>query len=265
MADDPTADTPLTQFQIEVARTFFSLPAAEQFVLTGGAALVAHQLTHRPTQDLDFLTSGDVYVRAARDEFETAASQRGWSVTRIRDTPMFCRLEVQGDDDLLVDLMVDTPPRGAPALSILGRTLARDDLAGRKLLALFDRAAARDFVDVFELTQTYSPEVLMERAALIDDLGFDLRELGRQMRMLERYSDRDLPCSADSVPALRALFAEWRSTLEGNEDRQGRRRPRGGARHLLGAPKGFKYSMPWLGAPGRRTVPDQAAAPGRGR
>ena len=43
----------LTAFQIQVARTFFSLPASEGFLLAGGAALAAHALTTRPTKDAD--------------------------------------------------------------------------------------------------------------------------------------------------------------------------------------------------------------------
>lgn len=53
---DGSADVPLTDFQLEVARLFFSLPASEGFVLAGGAALLAQHLTSRPTQDLDFFT-----------------------------------------------------------------------------------------------------------------------------------------------------------------------------------------------------------------
>jgi len=41
-APEPGQDTTvLTEFQIAVARLFFSLPEAEGFLLAGGAALVA--------------------------------------------------------------------------------------------------------------------------------------------------------------------------------------------------------------------------------
>lgn len=74
----------LTPFQLEVARLFFSLPAAQCFLLAGGAALLAQELTHRPTQDLDFFTArglGDV-IRA-EGEFTTAARSRGWAVEHL--------------------------------------------------------------------------------------------------------------------------------------------------------------------------------------
>jgi len=44
----------LTDFQAEVSRLFFSLPASNGFLLAGGGALLASGLTTRPTQDLDF-------------------------------------------------------------------------------------------------------------------------------------------------------------------------------------------------------------------
>ena len=46
----------LTAFQIELTRTFFTLPASQRFLLAGGAALLAQHLTVRPTQDLDLFT-----------------------------------------------------------------------------------------------------------------------------------------------------------------------------------------------------------------
>lgn len=44
------ADGALTPFQREVALVFFALSAAEGFLLAGGAALVAQDLSDRPTQ-----------------------------------------------------------------------------------------------------------------------------------------------------------------------------------------------------------------------
>lgn len=55
--DEPSR-TALTDFQLEVARLFFSLPVSHGFLLAGGAAPAAQHLTERPTQDLDFFTGG---------------------------------------------------------------------------------------------------------------------------------------------------------------------------------------------------------------
>lgn len=39
-----------------MATLFFSLPASDGFLLAGGAALAAQQLTTRPTHDQDLFT-----------------------------------------------------------------------------------------------------------------------------------------------------------------------------------------------------------------
>jgi hypothetical protein len=125
-------DTALTQFQIEVARLFFGLPASDGFLLAGGAALLAQHLTMRPTQDLDFFSrpgAGD--VRVARDAFVAAAQDRGWSVEQVQDSETFCRLLVHGPEDLLVDIALDAAPGRAPTASIAGPTFAAAELAGR--------------------------------------------------------------------------------------------------------------------------------------
>ena len=150
-----SSTAPLTGFQVSVASLFFSLPASDGFLLAGGAALAAQQLTSRPTHDLDLFTRvGASSVPEARDAFEAAARNRGWTVERIRDTDTFCRLIVHGDDDLLVDLALDSPPTMPPSASFAGPTFGLEELAGRKVVALFDRAEARDFADVFALVSS---------------------------------------------------------------------------------------------------------------
>jgi hypothetical protein len=74
----------LTEFQREVAQLFFELPASDGFLLGGGAGLLATGLTSRPTQGLDFFKPSRSVV-AARDEFEAAATRRGWKVIRLGD------------------------------------------------------------------------------------------------------------------------------------------------------------------------------------
>ncbi len=67
----------LTEFQAEVARLFFHLPASEGFLLAGGGALLASGLTSRPTHDLDFFGAPDRGdVTEARDQFEAAIALR---------------------------------------------------------------------------------------------------------------------------------------------------------------------------------------------
>jgi predicted nucleotidyltransferase component of viral defense system len=167
-ADDQKPD--LSAFQIEVARLFFTLPASQGFLLAGGAALLAQHLTARPTEDLDFITAPDRgHVVAARDALEAAADHRGWSAQRIHDSDTFCRMVIRSADaEVLVDLAVNAPADLPASLTPAGPTLAPEELAGHKLLALFDRAAARDFSDIYVLAHRFGKNVLLSRAAQID-------------------------------------------------------------------------------------------------
>lgn len=205
----------LTDFQLEVARLFFSLPASDGFLLAGGAALLAQHLTTRPTEDLDFFTAPERgHVPAARDALETAARERGWSTERIHDSETFCRLIIRaGDAEVLTDLAVDAPPDFPALLTAAGPTLAPEELAGHKLLALYDRAAARDFVDVNLLALRFGKDLLLARAAQID-AGFDTRVLAEMIATLGRFKDDEIPISgSSSVSELRAFYAAWRAEL----------------------------------------------------
>jgi hypothetical protein len=91
--------------------------------------------------------------------------------------------------------------------------LRRKKLAGHKLLALFDRAAARDFSDVYVLAHRFGKDVLLARAAQIDT-GFDANVLADMIATLDRFTDDELLVSGGSSAAdLRAFFAAWRSEL----------------------------------------------------
>lgn len=203
----------LTAFQVEVAQLFFALPGSDGFLLAGGAALAAQHLTHRPTQDLDFFTApgrGDVTI--ARDEFEQAIRTHGWQVERVRVTATFCRLLVRGRHDLLVDLAMDSTPGRPATASLAGPTFAPEELAARKLLALFGRAEARDFADVYELARTYDATTLIATAADLDD-GFDLDVFASMLDSLTRFTDTDIPVAATDVADLRGFFASWATEL----------------------------------------------------
>lgn len=186
----PTSSTPLSRgwpsdlrvrrcsragpdrLQVRVAQLLFSLPAAQGFLPAGGAALGAQHLTTWPTQDLDFFTRvGATNVPATRNALEIAAHEHGWSIERLRDEATFCRLIIHGADDLLVDLALDSPPQQPATASLIGRTFAPEELAGGKVVALFDRAEARDFADVLELSGHFTKGDLLKQAALVDPVS----------------------------------------------------------------------------------------------
>lgn len=205
--------SPITEFQADVARAFFSLPEAKSFLLAGGLALAAHGLTERPTEDLDAFTSSIADVTTAFEAFVVAAGDQGWSTDVVQASDTFVRLVVVGEDSLLVDIALDSAPGLPPVMSILGPTFAPEELAGRKLLALFDRAMPRDFVDVYRLAQRWKPDRLVESAISID-AGFDLSVLLTAMGQLNALSDADLPIGDSEVEGLRTFFHSWIKQLE---------------------------------------------------
>ncbi len=131
----------------------------------------------------------------------------------VQASDTFVRLEVMGEDSLLVDIALDSAPGLPPVMSILGHTFAPEKLAGRKLLALFDRAMPRDFVDVYRLAQLWKPGHLVESAIAID-AGFDLAILITAMGQVDALSDADLPIEEAEVEGLRTFFHSWIKQLE---------------------------------------------------
>lgn len=131
-------------------------------------------------------------------------------VVQASDT--FVRLSVTGQNELIVDIALDSPPDLPPTMSILGPTFAPMELAARKLLALFDRAMPRDFADLFHLIQHWDREELMRMAQAIDP-GFDRSAFAMAMRQLDRYRIEDIPIDATELPALRSYFHAWANDL----------------------------------------------------
>lgn len=108
-----------------MSQLFFELEESAGYVVAGGAALLASDLITRPTQDLDLFAGAPIVsVIAAKDALIAALHERGWKATLVHDDPMFCRLLVTGEDEVLVDLALDSPPASTPELTILGPTLA---------------------------------------------------------------------------------------------------------------------------------------------
>jgi hypothetical protein len=134
-----------------VARLLHGLPEAEDFALAGGAALIVHGDVDRRTRDLDFFTVEPDAVDGLLPAFEAAVREAGLALTVRQRAHGFARLIVSDDiEQTGVDLATDArmfPPES----SDLGLTLSAQELAVDKVLALFGRAEARDFVDLAAL------------------------------------------------------------------------------------------------------------------
>src|SRR5690606_5709671 len=148
-------------------------------------------------------------VTRVKNEFSHALRRRRFEVDIIQDGPTFCRMVVRrGSESTLVDLAIDSPPQSTPVITVLGPTLPPLELAGRKLLALFGRAEARDFAEVYVLAQRFGKDVLVERARMLD-AGFDTEVLSEMIATLGRFGDHELPLDGSEIPRLRSFFAAW--------------------------------------------------------
>lgn len=205
----------LTPLQIQATHLFFSLPQSAGFAVAGGAALIAQGLIQRPTRDVDLflLDAGTSTIASAAAAFEAAADTKRWSHRRVMDQQDFVRLSITGDrESLIIDLGRDSPAGEPVETTELGPTLSSRDLAARKTLALFGRAAPRDFADVYDLAHRYGRGRLLDWAAA-DDPGFDKQIFADMLASIDRLTDEDLPVDAKRISAVRDYFRTWATDL----------------------------------------------------
>ena len=200
------------------------LAAAERygFVLAGGYAVQAAGLLVRPTEDIDLFTAWE-----RRAEFEGAVTAvhdaylaEGLSVETERHHDTFVRLTVSdGERTAKVELAVNSRAN-EPIHMTLGPVLHPDDAVTNKMTALYQRAFARDFIDIDAAIQSgrYDRDTLL-RLVERTDLGFDRRvfadALG-QIHYLDSDDFADYGVAGQSLNDLRDRFVAWRQDLLGN-------------------------------------------------
>ena len=177
-------------------------------------------LIERPTLDLDYFTipGEEDAVTSLRDALERALDHAGLDHSRKRDLSTFVRVEVSdGDDRCEIDLAIDY--RALPAEpSRYGPTLAVRELAANKVLALFDRAEARDFLDLVELTRHFELQSLIDLAGE-KDAGFDTARFLESLASFDRFTPADLGVDATEYDRLSVDSGEMvRTTLAETSD-----------------------------------------------
>ncbi|MEZ4410266.1 MAG: nucleotidyl transferase AbiEii/AbiGii toxin family protein [Polyangiales bacterium] len=138
--------------QRDLLRAFFE--RTQRFFLTGGAALAGFYFGHRRTKDLDLFAAPGVELREGAVALMAAASSVGATMTVLRESADFMRyMSARGDDQTLVDLVIDRAPQVADEKPPFGvvRVDSLREIAANKLCALLDRVEGRDLVDLREL------------------------------------------------------------------------------------------------------------------
>lgn len=204
----------LTPLQRRIATIISGLPEAEQFALAGGAALIARGDVERQTRDLDFFGPAPADVDRLVPAVERALEGAGLDVTRIREGTGFSRLEVREHDEVTeVDLGADA--RLLPVeRGELGPILAGEELAVDKILAVFGRAEARDFVDLSAVADRYGLEYLCRRA-LDKDRGFDPQVFREMLGRFVRLPRDEFELPDQGYERLTETIERWRGLILG--------------------------------------------------
>ena len=207
----------LTEFQRSALKTVSAASENRGFALAGGAALILQGLVDRQTRDLDFFARESSAVNETCPIIEAALRSDGIDVSRVVDAPGFIRLEIsQHGEKCEVDLGNDARTRPEVNIPPFGNVLAPEELAADKTLALFGRAAARDFVDVFFLAQHFEEDRLCELAREKDS-GFDERHFREALQAFGRL-DRDLfEVDEKTFRSIRTWTIAWREQLQRQE------------------------------------------------
>jgi predicted nucleotidyltransferase component of viral defense system len=163
----------LTSLQERIAVLIADSLAGSDFALAGGAALISQGLVERRTNDLDFFGSSEQTLAERFPDVVSSLQREGFEVEVRRSTRQFARIVVRGlDSETEVDFGLDS--RLFPLeQGEFSPVLASKELAVDKVLAVFGRAEARDFVDLYALEQFFKLEDLFAFAAE-KDRGFDL-------------------------------------------------------------------------------------------
>jgi Nucleotidyl transferase AbiEii toxin, Type IV TA system len=166
-----------------------------------------------PLDRLGFTSPGRGDVQASLAAFAAVTAERVGTSTWFERAGHSLAV-VRGEADaVVVDLAVDATPQRPPTVTFVGPTLDPDELAARKVVALFDRAEARDFADVYVLAARYGTRRLLELAAAVD-AGFDIGVLATMLDSLTRFSDQEIPVPVDTdIGAMREFFRTWSEQL----------------------------------------------------
>ena len=212
----------------QVAEIILSATSGSLVALGGGNALLAHEVTDRPTQDIDVFFGNIRELDAATTVIEAALAAAGYGVEPIDKTGGLTEIWADAGEGLAE--WVVTTPDGEHVVQVqaghfevlakpvtmkgIGPVLGLDDIAGHKACAMASRMATRDFVDIAAL-QEYRKKYRWARLIKLAqerDPGLELADFADAVRHLDRMADdrfaRLLPEGRD-VRWLRQHFSDW--------------------------------------------------------
>ncbi|MBI5620570.1 nucleotidyl transferase AbiEii/AbiGii toxin family protein [Candidatus Gottesmanbacteria bacterium] len=141
------------QLQDTFLSAFYTTRFAEDFYLTGGTALARYYFHHRESVDLDLFTQHQTLDFAqVNQEIILLSKHLGLTLDKQVVTGTF--LQYIYKEGLKVDLVKDIPVHFG-AIKIEGgvRIDSLENIGSNKVLAIFGRTEAKDFIDLYFLLQ----------------------------------------------------------------------------------------------------------------
>ena len=201
----------LSPLQRRVWQIITGLPEAETVALAGSCGLIVRGLVDRSSRDVDlFAIDADEVDRLLPVLLEALAVE-GFDVEVVRNRWGLVSLRVHGmGQETGVD--IGTQLRLNPTERTEGGViLSLDDLAGGKFIALFDRGAVRDYIDVAALTSEYTFAELCDLTEARQP-RFDRQHLARRLRQFPRLEAEQFG-SADRYNKIRLMVTGWLQAL----------------------------------------------------
>lgn len=133
----------------------------------------------------------------------------GFNVERVVSGAGFARLVVQGfgertEVDLAADARLFPAEAGPAGIPVL----ASEELAVDKVLAVFGRAEARDFVDLMAVEGQFDLDRLF-RLATKKDRGFDRAVFAEMVSRVSRLSRAEFPIDDQTYEKLKQAVRRW--------------------------------------------------------
>lgn len=193
-----------TKYQIKFLKTIGAVPSiSKQFYLTGGTALAGFYIPYRYSEDLDFFSEQEVKVTAIQTFLKANKTKLAIMETEFQSSfnrnLFFLKLT---DGTTLKTEFTYFPftPLNKQQEQYGVKIDSSLDIAVNKLFTIYQRTAARDYLDLYQLCQKfkYSIPDLIAKARLKFDAHIDLLKLGTQLNKAPEAVD--LPKMIKPVP-----------------------------------------------------------------
>lgn len=137
------------------AKIALEVLADDGFILAGGQALIEHGITERLSDDIDLFAlhrrhTPATFAASVR-KMTAALEAAGYAVEITRQYEEFASVTVGHDEEaVVIDLGLDWW-ENSPAIIDIGPILSLKDSVASKLLAVYSRGYARDYLDAYSI------------------------------------------------------------------------------------------------------------------